>query len=215
MARGLFLRRRENSLRNSGRLTSSTRLTITLEHKTLRPGPGVPRPETLEEHMIPRSITRAARLTAVAAALLAALALAVPQAQAQQPPAKPKDVKISPAEPSKPEHVEKRIADLREKLRITPAQEPAWNDLAKVMRDNAAKMKTLLDKWSAQNGGTTAVENLKLHLEMADEHAQGLRQLIPAFEKLYGSMSAEQKKTADDVFAGRMHRGKKKGMKGM
>jgi hypothetical protein len=164
--------------------------------------------------MIPRSIPRAARLSAVAVALLAALAFtAAPQAQAQQSPAKPKDAKVSPADPSRPEHVERRIADLRQKLAITPAQEPAWNDLAKVMRDNAAKMKTLLDKWSAQNGGATAVDNLKLHLEMSDEHAQGLRRLIPAFEKLYASMSDEQKKTADDVFAGRMHMGKKK--KGM
>ncbi|WP_243360047.1 Spy/CpxP family protein refolding chaperone [Fundidesulfovibrio terrae] len=161
--------------------------------------------------MIPRSIIRAARASA-AVALLAVLAVvtSVPPAQAQQPQAKAKMEKASPADASKPEQVEKRIADLREQLRITPAQEPAWNDLAKVMRDNASRMKTLLDKWSTQKDAMTAVENLKIHLEMADEHAQALRQLIPAFEKLYASMTDDQKKTADDVFANRMNRGKKK-----
>lgn len=143
--------------------------------------------------------------------LLAVLGLvSVPQAMAQQSQARSKASTKTPADSSKPEDIEKRIADLRQAMQITPAQEPVWNDLAKVMRENAGKMKAFMDKWSAQYDKINAVENLKAHLEMADENARAMRQLIPAFEKLYSSMADDQKKIADDVFAYRKEKSQKK-----
>lgn len=130
---------------------------------------------------------------------------AQPQAKSQAKAKAPRDGYNSP------EAVEQRIAELRAKLAITPAQEAAWDDLAKVMRDNGAKMRASIDKWRQQRQGKSAVENLKLHAEMAEEHAQAMRGLIPVFEKLYNMLSEEQKKIADESFSQRMGRGKKKG----
>jgi len=161
--------------------------------------------------MTPRLISRAARAFAAALTLSAVLGLsAAPQAQAQQPQAKPAG-KTAQAGMSKPEHAEKRIADLHEKLGITPAQEAAWTELAQVMRANAEKMKSLIDSWSKRGEAMNAVESLKIHGDMAEEHAKGLRALIPAFEKLYTMMTDDQKKIADQVFArheGRSRKGK-------
>ncbi|WP_243439544.1 Spy/CpxP family protein refolding chaperone [Fundidesulfovibrio soli] len=169
-----------------------------------------------------RTRTITLRPFAAALPLLAVLLLCLaPMARAQQdqpqgsqPAAQPKAQGKPKGERggyNNPEAVEQRIAELRTKLAITPAQEAAWDDLAKVMRDNGAKMRASIDKWRDQRTSRSAVENLKLHAEMAEEHAQAMRGLIPVFEKLYNMLSAEQKKIADESFSQRMGRGKKKG----
>jgi len=69
-------------------------------------------------------------------------------------------------------------------------------------------MKVLIDKWAAQADKMTALDSLRLHGEMAEEHAKDQHKLFPAFETLYNMMPAEQKAVADAVFArheGRMH----------
>jgi len=152
-------------------------------------------------------------LLAVAAFLAILILSPAPQALAQKAPAtmeKATPAEVSkPAEVAKPARIEKRIADLHDKLGITPPQEDSWKNLAQVMRDNAAKMKALLEKWSQEAGTMTALESLKLHGEMAAAHAEGMNKLIPAFESLYSTMTVEQKKVADEVFAqheGRRHK---------
>lgn len=97
--------------------------------------------------------------------------------------------------------VEKQIAKLHADLHITAAQESVWTDVATAMRDNAKAMKTLIDQWAKQAEKMTAVESLRMHGEMATEHAKGMQILIPAFDKLYSLMSAEQKTIADLLFA--------------
>ena len=46
----------------------------------------------------------------------------------------------------------------------------------------------------------TAVEDLKSYSEIAQAHADGLKNFIPVFEALYASMSDDQKKDADTLF---------------
>lgn len=152
--------------------------------------------------MTQRPNTLVARVLLAVLPLLAAAILAgPPPAQAQEAKAQPAPSKQSPAVVAKPDQVEQRIADLHAKLGIKPDQEQAWTNLAQVMRDNAAKMKALLDKWARSNSSATAVDSLKIHEEMAQEHAKALGRLIPAFESLYAMMAPEQKATADKVFA--------------
>jgi len=59
----------------------------------------------------------------------------------------------------------------------------------------------------------TALENMRSHAEMGQEHVLGMNKLISAFEPLYNSMSAEQKKNADKVFCYENGRGRQKGKK--
>jgi hypothetical protein len=102
--------------------------------------------------------------------------------------------------------VEKRIAKLHANLHITAAQESVWTDVATAMRDNAKAMKTLIEQWAKQADKMTALESLRMHGEMAAEHAKGMQLLIPAFEKLYNMMSAEQKTIANMLFAHKKNR---------
>jgi hypothetical protein len=95
---------------------------------------------------------------------------------------------------------EARIKELRSRLEITAAQESLWNNVAQIMRDNAATFRANVPDRSTGPDTSTAVDDLKAFQIIADEHANGLRKLIPAFEALYASMAPAQQKHADQVF---------------
>jgi len=138
------------------------------------------------------------------------IAAAAPVAWAQKTPVPDAAAQTKTAK-SAADWVETRITKLHDKLHITAAQEPAWKDVALAMRDSATSMKALIDKWAEQADKMTALDSLRLHGEMAEEHAKGQRKLFPAFETLYNMMPAEQKAIADDVFARHEGRGHHKG----
>jgi len=101
--------------------------------------------------------------------------------------------------------VEARITQLHKELKITKNQESDWNALAQDMRDNA---RTMSSELKSRNGTKpmNAVDNLKSYAKIADTHADGLKKIVPDFEKLYASMSPAQKKTADTIFNQRVNK---------
>ena len=133
----------------------------------------------------------------VAAGFLAffVLASATPSLAASPEPGMAKAGKAS-----KTERVEDRIKELYAKLKITPAQEGLWDNVTKVMRDNAITMEALIKERSEKAGTLNAVADLKSYSAIAEAHADGLKKFIPAFEPLYASMSDAQKKDADTLF---------------
>ena len=107
----------------------------------------------------------------------------------------------------KADRVEVRIKELHTALNITADQEGAWNDVAKVMRDNAQTMDSLIT--ARKNAKPmNAVEDFKSYGEITQAQAEGVQKFIPVFEALYNSMSDAQKKNADTVFS--HHRDHKK-----
>jgi len=92
------------------------------------------------------------------------------------------------------------------KLKITPAQEGQWNNVAQVMRDNAKTLDTLTQARVSNASTMTAIADLKSYSEITDAHAEGLKKFVAAFQPLYDSMSDAQKKGADMLFQGH-HRG--------
>ena len=106
---------------------------------------------------------------------------------------------------SKADRVEARINDLHTKLMITSEQEEAWNGVAQAMRDDAKTMEELI-KARTENASTmTAIDDLKSYGEIAQAHADGIKNFITVFEPLYASMSDAQKKTADTLFRHHHH----------
>lgn len=97
-------------------------------------------------------------------------------------------------------HIEQRIIDLRTKLQITPAQSGQWDQVAQVMRDNAASIDAAFDQRVKALPGMTAPENLQSYEALATEHAQEAQKLVPAFQVLYDTMSDSQRHRADQVF---------------
>jgi protein CpxP len=149
------------------------------------------------------------RLAGIAAAtVLGAALLAVPGASAQQgtqtptqmAPAATPSAPHSTARAPRADRVEARIKTLHAQLKITPDEEPLWNNVAQVMRENARTIDQLASERSAKRTGMTAIDNLRSYEEIADAHAAEMKKLVPAFEALYAKMSDTQKKTADAVF---------------
>jgi protein CpxP len=104
-----------------------------------------------------------------------------------------------------------RIKDLETALKITPEQQGLWKALTQVMMDNAKTMEDLAKARADKSKDMNAVEDLKSYSQFAEAQVEGLKKYIPAFEALYNSMSAEQKKNADVLFKmGRHGRNKKK-----
>ena len=99
------------------------------------------------------------------------------------------------------ETVEQRITNLHTELKITPAEEAKWNNVAQAMRENAAAMEKLSAAKTVQAPSSmTAVEDLKGYEKFAQAHVDGLKNLISSFETLYVTFPDSQKKAADEVF---------------
>ncbi len=74
------------------------------------------------------------------------------------------------------------------------------------MRDNAKTMSDLIRDLAQKTSTMTAIDDLRSYAAVADAHAAGVKQLIPAFEALYATLSDAQKKNADVVFRHRPRR---------
>jgi periplasmic protein CpxP/Spy len=96
--------------------------------------------------------------------------------------------------------VEGRISELHKQLQITPAEEPQFNAYADVMRQNAQAMQELFAQ-RAQNTDRSAIGQLRWYAKLSAAHAEAVGKLVGPFDALYQSMSDQQKKMADAVFA--------------
>ncbi len=99
----------------------------------------------------------------------------------------------APAATSAP-NVEANLAQLHQKLQITPAEQPRFDAFANVMRANS-RMRP-----AAAPASPTAVEDLRLTIEDSELELTALKRLLPAMQALYASLSPAQQKTADQVF---------------
>jgi periplasmic protein CpxP/Spy len=101
--------------------------------------------------------------------------------------------------------VEKHIKELHATLRITPAEETQWSDVAATMRENAKDLDGAIDRRVANKATASAVDDLNAYADIAQTHANGVKKLAGAFSGLYAVMSDGQKKEADEVFGHRGH----------
>lgn len=157
------------------------------------------------------------RLLARSLPIIAAIALVTGPAMAQTtPPASPPAATaatVAPVDPAQAKShpvVEKRIEMLRTTMKITPEQTKAFNEFAQVMRDNASKMDTLITTQAKALPTMTAVDHMKAYEAITQAHADDMQRELPAFSRLYDTLTPVQKKAADDSFreaaAGRTHR---------
>ncbi len=152
----------------------------------------------------------------LAAAALVAAALAMPatnpacaaaQVQLAQAPPQRAPSRAQPAPPQAPaqggadQQLEREIADLHRRLAITPAQQAQFDALAQAMRQNAQEMTALMQQ-QQQAGKPNAVEEVRTAQRFTQAEAAGLQRLIAPLEALYATLSDQQKRTADQAFAG-------------
>ena len=144
--------------------------------------------------------------SAAIVALLALPAAALAQSAQSSAPTTPPAAASSPiaSQPipgkSMEERVENHIKQLHAQLRITPAEQPQWDQFAQVMRDNARDMDQAIIQRAQQYPTMNAVQNMQSWEQIAEAHARHLQKLVPAFDNLYNAMPEQQKKLTDQVF---------------
>jgi protein CpxP len=131
-----------------------------------------------------------------AALILGAVLFSLPSAAMAQASPAPAPA----AKATRSDRVEARIKSLHDTLKITSAEEPQWQAVADVMRDNAKTTGTLIQQRAANAKTMTAVDDLNSYAAIADAHATGVKKLATAFTTLYASLSDPQKKLADAAF---------------
>ena len=103
------------------------------------------------------------------------------------------------------DHVEGRIAFLRAELRITDTQEKAWEVFAGILRDNAKRMKEAgmpMTSTAAAPGFSAQLDSQERMLAMKLDEVRATR---AAFAPLHEALSAEQRKTLDELLATHMN----------
>lgn len=120
-----------------------------------------------------------------------------------------------PANPAAPtrsfnRHMDGRIAFLKAELKITPAQQAAFDNYVRVMRQNADEMSAVMQKRRGHHaaGGdqprpkpATALEQMERRAEASKLAAAHSQRSLDAFKPLYTQLSEEQKQVADELIA--------------
>jgi len=138
-------------------------------------------------------------LTAAILAAVFALPVAA-RAASDTTPAATTAAPIEQTAGSHREKVEQRIADMHATLHITAAQEPQWDSFSQVMLDNAQAMEALAGKNADPAATRTATQVLQTYAAVAVQHATNVQKLSTAFDALYAGLTADQQKSADEMF---------------
>jgi hypothetical protein len=97
-------------------------------------------------------------------------------------------------------HVEGRLAFLKTELKITNAQLPLWNKFADALRNNARTAGKVIQGSAASfSQSATVPDRLAAREKLLTAQLDTLRNLKAVVDPLYDALSAEQKKTADEV----------------
>ena len=114
-----------------------------------------------------------------------------------QPPAV-SAVMLAQAGPNPPPpNVEASIANLHQRLQITPAQEASFSAVANVLRANA-RAEASAPHQPPPNA--SAVDELRAEIQYDEVELAGLKKLLPALEALYAGLSPAQRQAADATF---------------
>ena len=95
--------------------------------------------------------------------------------------------------------VDGRIAFLKAELKIAPAQETQWQQVATAMRENANALDQTISTARQQPGTMDAVQRLTLREQFAKVRAENDARLLTAFKPLYANLSPEQQQVANDL----------------
>ena len=105
-----------------------------------------------------------------------------------------------------------RLSDLKAQLKITAAQEAAWQTFATQAKQQAASMQAMRGQMQAGTG--TAPEQMGQRAAAMQQRAAGMATMTNAFGTLYAALTPEQKAIADQNVGMMGHRGMRFGPRG-
>jgi len=95
---------------------------------------------------------------------------------------------------------DKRLTRLKADLKITSAQEPAWNAYAEQVKQHAGEMQALHNQMRERASGNTrpsAPERVERQAQFAKQQGEYLERLAGLTKDLYAVLTPEQKTLAD------------------
>ncbi len=101
------------------------------------------------------------------------------------------------------ERVSQRLADLKQKLQVTPAQEPAWTSFANAMQPPAQRARADREALARM----TTPDRIDHMRALREQRNAEMDRRADATKAFYAQLSAEQKKTFDDETARMFQRG--------
>jgi hypothetical protein len=99
------------------------------------------------------------------------------------------------------DHIEGRIAFYKAELGITDAQLPQWNAFADALRDGTKGMRAAMSAMIQAKTPTTAPARMEAMVQMMSARLDAMKATLAAVKSLYGVLSDDQKKTADELMA--------------
>ena len=99
--------------------------------------------------------------------------------------------------------VEKRLAGLKDELKITPDQETVWAAYAEKTKSNVKAIRDRMDE-AMHDQPQTAPERFDRHIELMRARLASFENMDEALKQLYAALTPEQKAIADRHFA-KMH----------
>ena len=98
-----------------------------------------------------------------------------------------------------------RMSDMKSVLKITPAQEPAWQGFAATAKQQAMSMQAARAQLLESAG--TAPDQMALRTQMMQQRTASMATMTNALNALYSVLTPEQKAIADQNFGMAGHRG--------
>src|ERR1044071_2640653 len=95
---------------------------------------------------------------------------------------------------------DKRLARLKTDLKITSAQERAWNAYAEQIKQHAGEMQALHNQMREKTSGSarpSAPERVERQAQFAKQQGEYLERLAALTKDLYATLTPEQKTLAD------------------
>jgi LTXXQ motif family protein len=111
------------------------------------------------------------------------------------------------------QRIEGQLAFYRAELRITDAQQPQWNAFADAIRASAERLRQVYAQ-AAQAAGrpVAAPAQLERRIAALSVLTETTRAIAAAMGPLYASLSDEQKRTADELFAEHLQDMRRRGL---
>ena len=94
------------------------------------------------------------------------------------------------------ERIEKRQAELHDKLKLTPVQETAWKSFHEKMKPEARNRPD-----QSELSALHAPERMERMLSMMKEHESRMADRVAAVKEFYAVLTPEQQKLFDDQFS--------------
>lgn len=99
-------------------------------------------------------------------------------------------------------HADGRVAFLKAELKITEAQQPAFDDYAAALKKNLESMQSMRASMMERMQATSPAERLNARVSAMEARLTSLKAIKEPLDKLYAVLTDEQKKTADQILTG-------------